>query len=388
MLGILRPVRWLGIARNCRRDYHMPVAFPRQRGETSLVLVDEARRFIQDCLLRVKVPSNKIRSISEFLVVADYRGNFGNGLHRLESYLDDLRSGHALPDAEPSIISETVATAHVNGNSALGVIVGDYCMDLAVEKAKYAGIGFVVAKESHHFGMASWFAFRAAVRGFAGLVMSNAVPAMMAPNALESNIGANCLAFCVKGRDSHFVLDMASSVRDLGAIEWAMSINEYIPRGWAADEVGFSTCFPNLALRSLRLFPAGGHKGYVLSSLIDLLCGVLSGAQYATHISHDQSEPANLGQVFLAINPDFFLPNFSERLDDFCSRIKDSQPADKKVPIRLPGEPERMHMKYVEDLKALPYPNTLLAKYKTLADDLFVRPMELAFDRSQSRKEC
>ncbi|EDV39012.1 uncharacterized protein Dana_GF24712 [Drosophila ananassae] len=396
MLWHIRPLQCLARTRRSHRTYHRaspahrafqkPATFPVQRGETSLVLVDEARRFIQDCLLRMNVPTSKLRSISEFLVVADYRGNFGNGLNRLDGYLSDLQMGHARADAEPSVINETAATAHVDGNSALGVIVGDFCMDLAVEKAQKAGIGFVVAKNSHHFGMASWYAFRAAVRGYAGLVMSNAVPSMVSPDTQEASIGANCLAFCVKGEKSHFALDMAASVRDLGAIEWAWSTNEYIPHGWAADESGFSTCFPNLALRALRLFPAGGHKGFTLACIIDLLCGVLSDAQYSTQIPQNQSQPSNLGQVFVAINPELFLSNFRERLDDFCSRIKDSQAENDANPVQLPGENERAHMNYVEDLRALPYPNSLLAKYKLVADKLCVKPIDLAFDRCQSRK--
>ncbi|XP_016980480.1 uncharacterized oxidoreductase YjmC isoform X1 [Drosophila rhopaloa] len=383
MLPLLRPAQWLG---SCFRGYHMPVPFPQQRGETSLVLVDEARRFIQDCLMRVGVSPSKVRCISEFLVVADYRGNFGHGLNRLDVYLSDLQRGYAKVDAEPTVISETVATAHVNGNSALGVLVGNFCMDLAVKKAQSAGIGFVVARESHHFGMASWYAFRAAVQGLAGMVMSNSAPTMMAPNSKSATIGPNCLAFCVKGKDYHFVLDMAASMRDIGALEWACINDEYIPHGWAANKGGISTCFPNLALRSSLLFPAGGHKGYCMSAVIDLLCGVLSGAQYATHIPLDQSQPANLGQVFIALDPAFFLPNFMERLDDFCGRIQNSQPAEESNPIRLPGELERMHMNYVEDLRALPYPNTLLTKYKDVAFKLCVKPIELAFERCQSKK--
>nr|AAS77455.1 AT20429p [Drosophila melanogaster] len=383
MLALLRPALWLG---SCLRGYHMHAASTQQRGDTSLVLVDEARRFIQDCLLRVGVSPSKVRCISEFLVVADYRGNYGSGLNRLDYYLSDLQSGHAKVGAEPSIISETVSTAHVNGNSALGVFVGNFCMDLAVKKAEDSGIGFVVAQQSHDIGMASWFTFRAAGKGLAGIVMSNSAPTMMGPNSKSASIGSNCFAFCVKGEEYHFVLDMATSVKDIGAVEWAWANDEYIPHGWAANEGGLSTCFPSLALRTPLLFPAGGHKGYCLSAVIDILCGVLSGAQYATHITMDQNQPSNLGQVFIALDPEFFLPNFMERFDDFCGRIQNSQPADDSEPIRLPGELERMHMNYVEDLRAFAYPNSLLTKYKEVAERLCVKPIELAFDRCQSRK--
>ncbi|EDW73528.2 uncharacterized protein Dwil_GK19287 [Drosophila willistoni] len=373
-------------------SFRMPLAFHPEIAHSSLVFVDEVRRFIQDCLSRVGVPSIKLRCISDFLVAADYRGIYGSGLNRLEIYLNDLHHRYVRIDADPVVISETPVVAHVSGNGALGVIVGNFCMDLAVEKARRSGLGLVVAKQSQHFGMAAWYAFRAMSNGFAGLVLSNAAPLMVPPGSQESVMGANCLAFGVKGKNTHFMLDMATSAKDIGSIEWAFMKNDYIPHNWAADECGVSTCFPSLALSAQRLFPAGDHKGFCLAALIDVLCGVMSGSNYATRIPRwnvecQQGNP-NLGQIFLALDPCYFIPDFMERLDDFNSRIKNSRPKDKMHPIRLPGELEKLHMDYVDDLRALPYPNILLAKYKVIADMLCVKPIQLAFGSCPARKKC
>ncbi|ALC43059.1 CG18808 [Drosophila busckii] len=360
--------------------------------QTSLVLMDDARRFIHDCLRRVGVPVAKLRCISDVILAADYRGVYGTGINRLELYLRDINQRYCRYDVEPQIISETVAAAHVDGKNAIGALVGNFCMDLAVEKAKKAGIGFVVAKRSHHIGLAAWYAFRAMAQGFIGLVMSNAAPMMVAPGTQTSTLGANCLAFGAKGKQSHIMLDMSTAMKEVGAIEWAMMKNEHIPDNWAMNDCGSPTCFPSLALAAQRLYPAGEHKGYCLSAMIDVLCGVMSGANYSTRIprwwAECQGHSPDLGLVMLAIDPAVFVSDFEGRLDDFCERITSSCPVDENCPVKLPGELEKQHMYYVDDLRALPYPNVLLSKYKSIADMLCVEPLKLSFECKIKKKEC
>ncbi|KAH8410700.1 hypothetical protein KR222_006693 [Zaprionus bogoriensis] len=359
---------------------------------TSLVLVEEARRFLHDCLRRVGVPSCKMRCISDFLLAADYRGVHGSGMNRLEHYLGDIQNGYVNIHADPEIISETATTAHVDGNCAMGVMVGNYCMDLAVKKALATGIGFVVAKQSHHIGMAAWYAFRAMSHGCIGLVLSNAHPSLMPPGGSQASVGANCLAFGAGGHSSHFMLDMATSVRDIGAIEWAHLMNEFIPKSWAADIYGRPTAFPSLALQAQRLYPAGGHKGYCLAAMIDVLCGVMSGANYARRIprwwSDAECRRPNLGLVMLALDPCVFVPDFMDRLDDFNRRIKMSAPADPMCPVKLPGDVEKDFMHYVDDLGALPLPNVLLMKLKAIGDHMCVKPIRLAFASCETADYC
>lgn len=55
------------------------------------------------------------------------------------------------PKAVCSVEKETVATALVNGNNGLGAVVGKFCMDLAIDKAKEAGIGMVVVHGKYEY---------------------------------------------------------------------------------------------------------------------------------------------------------------------------------------------------------------------------------------------
>ncbi|KAH8302161.1 hypothetical protein KR044_003395 [Drosophila immigrans] len=370
-----------------RITYRIPQEFADDMASTSLVLVREARRFIQDCLFRVGVPAEKQQSITDLLMAADYRGVHGSGINRLDMYLSDIKHRYVDIKAEPRVVSNTMTTAHVDGNRAMGVFVANYCMDLAVEKARQTGIGLVVANQSHHIGMAAWYAFRAVAKGFVGLVMANAAPTMIAPGARASTIGANCLAFGASGKNSHFMLDMSTSVKDIGAIEHALMMQQNIPSHWAADDSGNPTIFPGPALSAQQLYPIGGEKGFQLAAMIDVLCGVMSGASYATRIPRwcapCQARSPNLGLLMLVLDPCFFVDDFTDRLDDFNKRLRDCCPMDAMNPVKVPGDLEKQHMDYVDDLGAMPYPNLLLAKCKLIANMLCVKPMQLAFTASK-----
>jgi LDH2 family malate/lactate/ureidoglycolate dehydrogenase len=101
-------------------------------------------------------------ALATCLTEADYRGHYCEGLNQLgeilfekklskkhflaETYIDEIREGGCNKDAVPHILKETPVTAWVDGNNGLGVVVGNFCMNLAIKKAKASGIGWVVAK--------------------------------------------------------------------------------------------------------------------------------------------------------------------------------------------------------------------------------------------------
>ncbi|KAH8365931.1 hypothetical protein KR093_007541, partial [Drosophila rubida] len=376
--------RWAQVRRVA---YRIPCKFAPNMSTTSLVMVSEARRFIQECLSRVGVPAAKQRCVADLMLAADYRGVNGSGINRLDMYLSDLQHRYVDISADPILIHDTLTTAHVDGNRAMGVFVANYCMDLAMAKARQTGIGFVVANHSQHIGMAAWYAFRAVAKGYIALVMANTPPLMVAPGAREASVGENCLAFGATGNYSHLMLDMSTTMRDIGAIEWAFLTQQEIPPTWAADGSCTPTTLPNLALSAQQLYPIGGHQGFSLATMIDVLCGVMSGANYATRIPRwcvpcPRCAP-NLGLAMLVLDPTFFVPDFNDRLDDFSRRIRSSCPANARNPVKMPGEVEKQQMDYVDELGALPYPNLLLAKCKLIANMLCVKPMQLAFEPCQ-----
>lgn len=119
------------------------------------IKITEIKRFMVDCFVASNTPKNHAEMMADLLVAADYRGHFSHGMNRLEMYLNDLHSGTTNGAAEPEVLKESPATAWVNGKNGLGAVIGNFCMDLAIKKAKTIGVGWVCANHSNHYGMLS-----------------------------------------------------------------------------------------------------------------------------------------------------------------------------------------------------------------------------------------
>ena len=169
-----------------------------------------------------------------------------------------------------------------------------------------------VVRGTNHFGIAGWYALRAAAAGRIGIALSNTSPLVAPTRARQPLIGTNPIAIAAPaGRFGAFCLDMATSTIPRGRIEVAARRGESLPLGWAIDADGRPARTPEAALAG-ALHPlggeesTGGHKGYGLSLAVDMLTGVLSGATFGPNIIglFSTEAPSDLGQTFIAIDPD------------------------------------------------------------------------------------
>lgn len=147
-----------------------------------VVSLEEGKRFVVDCMKAVNTPEDHAKQLAELLMAADYRGHFSHGLNRLgmslnikiknffwfffsffpaEVYCTEVSNGVCDGKAKPVILKESSATAWVDGKNGLGAVVGNFCIDLAIKKAKETGIGWVVAKGSNHYGIAGYWSMKA-----------------------------------------------------------------------------------------------------------------------------------------------------------------------------------------------------------------------------------
>lgn len=134
---------------------------------------------MERCMLSVGTKKSHALSLAKCLIDADYRGHFSHGLNRLgnlvkislrnffislkkkDMYVRDIKAGTTFSDREPKIVKESGATALVDGNNVLGPVVGNFCMQLAIRKAKEIGIGIVVSHRSNHYGIAAHYSTQA-----------------------------------------------------------------------------------------------------------------------------------------------------------------------------------------------------------------------------------
>ncbi|XP_065338311.1 uncharacterized oxidoreductase YjmC [Cloeon dipterum] len=351
---------------------------------SNIIPVAEVTRFTVDCLRAAKVSPSHAQMLADVLVAADYRGHYSHGMNRLEMYVNDVKTGICDGSAVPIIVKSTSATALVDGKNAIGPVVGNFCMQLAIKKAKETGVGWVASKGSNHYGIASWYSLQAVEQGMIGLSFTNTSPLMSPTRAKVPALGTNPLTLAAPGKDGDsFVLDMATTAVALGKLEVQRRKNEPLPSGWAQDETGAETTNAARAVTRGTLLPLGGteissgYKGFGLSFLVELLCGVLSGATYGPHIRRwmTTDRSADLGQCYIAVNPEAFGPGFPDRLQDLMDCIRNLEPSDPSLPVLVAGDPERMCMALNDKQGGIKYHDSQLIACKALANTLNVIPL-------------
>ena len=236
-------------------------------------------------LERLDVPPDDARDTATCLLKAELRGVDSHGLVRLPVYARRIQKGvvNARPDIR--IASRTGATALLDGGNGLGPVVGSRAMDEALALAATYGTGFVGVRHSNHFGPAAYYVEKAIAAGCVGLAISNAPPNMAPFGGKTRFLGTNPLAIGIPaGRESPLIFDASTSVVARGKIIVAAQTGKAIPEGWAVDPEGHPTTDANLALAGAVL-PFGGPKGSALSFIIDIACGVLTGAAFASHLN-------------------------------------------------------------------------------------------------------
>lgn len=289
------------------------------------------------------LPEADARRVAFCLVEADLRGVASHGVNRLPIYTRRLREGLVNPRPTFRIESPAAAVGRLDGDNGMGFLVATRAMDEAIQRAGEFGIGLVLAHNSNHFGMAALYLLQALEAGMAGMVLTNASPAMPVWGGRAPFLGTSPFAMAAPG-PTPLVLDMATSVAARGKIRRAAQRGEPIPAGWALDPEGRPTTDAEAGYRGTVL-PVGGPKGSGLSLMMEAFAGVMSGAAFGGLVRNqyeDFGAPPDVGHLFLALRPDVALgaEAYRGRMQDLVARAKTSPRADGFDEILMPGEPE------------------------------------------------
>lgn len=318
---------------------------------TIQVPVDKIIDLSQRSLERVGVPPEDAAMVIEILVLADLQGIDTHGTRRLGPYIERVRKNLIKNQPKITLDKKTPSVALLEGDNALGQLVGQRALQAAVEMAKDQGIAYVGCRHSNHFGAGAPYALLACRANMICMLGTNAFPTMAPWGGREVKVGNNPLAIGIPRRKSpHFILDMAMSVAARGKMRKASERGEAIPGDWALDSKGAPTTDP---LEGLKGFvrPIGGHKGYGLALVVDVLAGVLTAGAFGTGVKslfQNMDEPQDIGHFFIALDPSRFLnlESFFSRMDDFAGELKNTEPFDEASPVLMPGEIEEANLQH------------------------------------------
>src|SRR5437016_8869167 len=350
------------------------------------VRVDEKalRGFCEQVLRKLGVPADDARTTTDVLVLADLRGIDSHGVARLGRYVTGLKAGFMKPKDQSRVVRETKATALIDGGQSLGQVIGKKGMDLAIKKARDTAVGVVAVRNSNHYGIAGYYALMALEHHLIGVSMTNAGPLVVPTFGRTSILGTNPISLAAPAmKEKAFVLDMATSTVPRGKVEVYNRLGQPMPHGWAGDQTGRSSTDPARVLNALAkrlgggLLPLGGEgedlggpKGYGPALMVDVLCGVLSGAATGLQVYADEKKP-NVGHFFMALDPTAFRPldEFRRDLDRLARELKDSPRAQGQNRIYVHGEKSFARMEKFRK-EGIPLDSKVVDGLKKIGTDL------------------
>jgi L-2-hydroxycarboxylate dehydrogenase (NAD+) len=329
-----------------------------QHPAASIFPYEQLLSFTTAIFEKIGCPEKDARTAATALLSADLRGIDSHGVARLIGYVRLKEAGRANMTPDIRIIHETPSTAVVDGDSGLGLVVAPFAMQIAIEKARNVGTGWVSVQHSNHFGIAGYHALQAVKEDMIGIAMTNA-SALVAPTfSIERMLGTNPICVAVPaGEEPPFVADLATTTAANGKLEILQRKSEDAPLGWIQDKEGHPSTNPHELKTGGALLPLGGdrdhgsHKGYALGAIVDIFSAVLSGANYGpwvppfpAYVPMPTGMPGKgIGHFFGAMRIDAFRPagEFKQHMDKWIRRFRSATPAPGHEKVLIPGDPER-----------------------------------------------
>jgi len=359
--------------------------------------VTTLRRFIRDFLIKVGVPADDAEMCADVIIESDKRGIESHGIGRLKYYYDRIKSGQHKVVTKFEVVKETPTTAVVDGHHGMGMVIGTRSMQMAIDKAKTYGLGCVAVRNSTHYGIAGYYPTMAVKQGMIGMSVTNARPSVSPTFGVEPILGTNPIAFgAPTDEDFPFLYDAATPITQRGKIEVLTREEKPIPVGWVINQDGNPITEPAETLTALSektasLLPLGGfgevlggHKGYGLGTMVEILSASLQSGTFLQALSGFSpdgiAQPFRVGHFFLAINIEFFVPleEFKHTTGKLLRELRNSNRAPGNPRIYTAGEKE-FEMGKITSQRGIRIIPNLQKEIKYLQKELDLKDYEFPF---------
>lgn len=344
----------------------------------------QLKLFVESVFLKMGCSVSHAAIAAEALVAADLRGIDSHGVARLSGYIRLWEAGRINATPSIRIVHQTPSTAVLDGDSGLGLVVAQEAMQIAIEKAKQVGTGWVSVQNSNHFGIAGYHAMLALPHDMIGVAMTNASPLVAPTFSSDKMLGTNPIAVAAPaGKQPAFVADLATTTAANGKLELLQRKNLETPTGWVQDKQGLPSTDAHILKKGGALLPLGtdrehgSHKGYALGAIVDLFSALLSGANFAPWVPPfpayvpmpDRQPGKGIGHFMGALRIDAFraADDFKRSMDDWIEGFRSASPIEEKQRVLVPGDPERLACEHRLE-HGIPVEDIVLKDLQSLAD--------------------
>lgn len=287
----------------------------------------------------VGTPSDIAATVAQVMVENHLAGHDSHGVLRISPYLEWIRLGRIMPSARPKIVRQGTTTALVRGYRGFGQPAALLATDLAIDMASANGTAAVGVVELGHTGRLAAFTDRAARQGVAMfMTVGTGGPPMTVPfGGAVPSLGTNPVAFSIpRGHKNPVSLDYATSAIANGKLMHARAQGQRVPENSIVTRDGSPTTDPEDYFNGGHLLPFGGHKGYALAVIADLLSGPMTGAD------DYQGSAMDTGLFLFAVSQTAFRPEpeYADAVERLAARITSVPAAPGFSEVVLPGDPE------------------------------------------------
>ncbi|GAB4305848.1 MAG: Ldh family oxidoreductase [Candidatus Bipolaricaulota bacterium] len=350
--------------------------------------METLREFVRDVFVGVGTEADDATIAADVLLASDLHGIESHGVGRLKMYYDWIKKGIISPRVRFEVVREGPTTAVVDAHTSLGHPIAHRAMGLAIAKARRYGLGAVAVRNSSHYGIAGYYARMAAEAGMVGLSFTNARPSVAPTFGVEPMLGTNPIAFAAPSDEGFpFLFDAATSITQRGKIEVLAREGKPTPEGWVVDRSGRLATDTAAILRGIpkelyALLPLGGageemggHKGYGLATMVEILCAGLSSGAFLWALSGMERDgtprPHRLAHFFLAVDVEHFVPlvEFKKTVGGILRELRAAAKAPGEERIYTAGEKGHAREERIR-AEGVPVTPALQTELRAIRDEL------------------
>ncbi len=315
--------------------------------------------FTRNVFMRMGCCVEDAAVIADVFLAAELRDHASHGMIRIKDYFQLWKAKRINVNPDIRIVHESPSTAVVDGDNAVGMVAARKSMQIAIEKAKKAGTGWVATRDSNHFGIAGYYSMMALENDMIGICLTNANPLVAPTFSVSRMMGTNPIAVAVPAnRQPPFVADFATTPIARGKLAIAEKKGEKVAFGFLQDEKGNPSDDPAILKAGGSMLTLGGdrlhgsHKGFCLSALVDIFSALFSGANFGPFVPPsvaylpvlEKNVGKGTGHFFGAMRIDAFQPaaDFKAKMDEWIETFRLAKPSTDETHIVIPGDPERI----------------------------------------------
>jgi L-2-hydroxycarboxylate dehydrogenase (NAD+) len=314
--------------------------------------------FTRDIFIQMGCCESDAVIIADVFLAAELRGLPSHGMIRIKDYYQLWKANRINVKPNVHLVHETASTAVIDGDGAVGMIAAKRSMEVAIEKARNVGTGWVSTRNSNHFGIAGFYAMMALQHDMIGMTMTNANPLVAPTFSTSPMLGTNPIAVAIPaGKQPPFVADFATTPIARGKLAVAEKKGEKVPLGFVQNRNGEPSDDPAILKDGGSMLTLGGdyvhgsHKGFCLSAIVDIFSAVFSGANFGPFVPPsvaylpvlNEQVGVGTGHFFGAMRIDAFqdAANFKASMDEWITTFRKAKPAPGREKVIIPGDPER-----------------------------------------------